>query len=391
MTNASSDKEARVAPLLSAERQAKAKEYTRINRRLAVIEAILVSLALGWLIIGGWGESIVRTFGLPDVPAAVVYFGIIYIGYRVLFWPFGYYRGYVLSHRYGLSNQDPGGWASDYIKSSALILALGAGAVAAVYWFISIQPQLWWLIAWGMMIIISSALSYLAPVVLVPLFFRMKPMAETDTKERLEGLAKKAGVNIAGVYTIEFGAKTSAANAALMGTGKTRRIAISDTLLAGFTPEETEVVVAHELGHQKNRDFGRLFIFQSIVLLLCFWLTDIVTGSLAEPLGFAGIGDAAAMPLFVAALLAMSVLVTPALNTFSRSRERAADDFSLRLTGQPEAFISMIAKLTDQNLVEAEPGRWTERLLNDHPSYKSRVEHARRYLKPEDRTPEQKL
>ena len=76
---------------------------------------------------------------------------------------------------------------------------------------------------------------------------------------------------------------------------------------------------------------------------------------------------------------------------FSRSREQAADDFALRLTGQPEAFISMMAKLTDQNLAEAEPGRWTERLFNDHPGYKSRVEHAGRYRKPEDRQPEQKL
>jgi STE24 endopeptidase len=188
---------------------------------------------------------------------------------------------------------------------------------------------------------------------------------------------------VAGVYTIEFSSKTNTANAAMMGAGRTRRIAVSDTLLKSYTPDEVEVVIAHELGHVKNRDFACLLLFQSAVTLILFWLTGIIAGAMLTPLSFAGPGDAAGMPLLALILLALSLLFMPISNTYIRRRERAADDFALGLTGKPEAFVSMITRLTDQNLAEAEPGRWTERLFNDHPGYRSRVEHARRYEKPD--------
>jgi len=86
------------------------------------------------------------------------------------------------------------------------------------------------------------------------------------------------------------------------------------------------------------------------------------------------------LPLLVLVLAVLSLLLMPLSNTYIRGREWAADDFALRLTGQPQAFITMMTKLTDQNLAEAQPGRWVERFLHDHPSYNSRLEHARCYL-----------
>jgi STE24 endopeptidase len=362
------------------ERQEKAKKYAEIRLYLTFAELAITIILLLLLIFGGLSKILAGALTLPLVPAAVIYIIILMAAYGVLSAPLSYYGGFVLPQRYGLAHQEFTGWLSDALKAGALALALGAGITAVSYWFIAIQPQLWWLPAWGFVLLVSFILSFLAPIIIVPIFFKMKPLADAELKERLEKLAERARIKVGGIYTVEFSSKVTTANAALMGMGKTRRIALSDTLLDKYSPEEIEVIIAHEMGHHKNRDFMRLFLWQAVILFISFLLTSVITKAVVAPLGFNGIDDIAALPLLVLVLAVLSLLLMPVSNTYIRSRERAADDFSLRLTGQPQAFITMMTKLTDQNLAEAEPSRWVERLFHDHPSYNSRREHARCYL-----------
>jgi STE24 endopeptidase len=313
------------------------------------------------------------------VPAAVIYFIILIAAYGVLSAPLSYYRGFVLPRRYGLSNQSLTGWLSELLKAGILALALGAGIVAASYWFITIVPQVWWLLAWGFVVLVSLILSILAPVVIVPIFFKMEPLADTELKERLEKLTKQAGVEVGGIYNIEFSSKVTTANAAMMGVGRTKRIVLSDTLLSQYSAPEIEVIMAHELGHNRHRDILRVFVFQSVILLIGFYATGLILEACIGPLGFSGIDDIAVLPLLVLVFAVLSLLIMPISNTLIRRFEKAADDFALHLTGNPQVFITMMTKLTDQNLAEAEPSRWVELLLYDHPSYRSRVEHAKNY------------
>jgi STE24 endopeptidase len=368
-------------PELAPERQARARQYARTSRRLSILELLLAGIILLWLVFGGFFEEITASFNLPLVAVAVLYFITLMAVYGVISAPISCYRGFILPRRYGLSKQGFNGWLGDYIKAGILTAILGTGIVAAGYWLIAVQPQLWWLFAWGFVLLLSFILSFLAPVVIVPIFFKMEPLADAELRERLERLAGRAGIKVSGIYTIEFSSKSTTANAALMGTGKTRRIALSDTLLGSYSPDEIEVIMAHELGHHKNGDFLNLFLWQAVILFISFLWTDVIATALVTPLGFGGVGNIAALPLLVLVFMVLSLLLMPLSNTYIRSRERAADDFALRLTGQPQAFITMMAKLTDQNLAEAEPGRWVERLFYDHPSHNRRLEHARRYLR----------
>jgi len=367
-------------PVPDPERQEKAKKYAKARRYLTLADLAIAIIPLLLLVFGGLSKILAGAFTLPLVPAAALYIIILMVAYGVLSAPLGYYGGFVLPQRYGLANQGVAGWLGDRIKAGILTVALGVGIVAVSYWFITIQPQLWWLLAWGFVLLVSFILSFLAPIIIVPIFFKMKPLADTELKERLERLAERAGIRVGGIYTVEFSSKVTTANAALMGMGKTRRIALSDTLLDKYSPEEVEVIIAHELGHHKNRDFMRLFSWQAVILFVSFLLANIITRAVVAPLGFGGIDDIAALPLLVLVLAVLSLLLMPLSNTYIRGREWAADDFALRLTGQPQAFITMMTKLTDQNLAEARPGRWVERFLHDHPSYNSRLEHARYYL-----------
>jgi len=368
---------------LDEKRQKQASRYATLRRRLALVEFALVGILLLLLVFGDLSAKLVEWLDIPVVLEAVVYFSLLIVAYYILVMPINYYKNYLLSKRYGLLKQNISGWLRDWLKVPLMTVVLGGAVVAMLYWFITSWQDIWWLLAALLLILISLVLSVLAPTMLVPLFYKIKPLKDEKLGEKLKKLAKKAKADISDVCVVELSSKGTEANAALMGMGATRRIALSDTLLEDYTPEEIEVIVAHELGHHKNKDTMYVFLYQSVVMLVSFWLTHIVTGALAEPLGFNGLADVAALPLLATVFIVFTSLLIPVSNTLIRRREKAADDFALRLTKNPEAFISMMSKITDQNLDEGKPNRWIERLLYDHPSYENRVRHARSYIEGE--------
>lgn len=366
-------------PVLDPARQRQAREYARIRRYLSLAEMVVVGILLALLVFAGLSERLIGSLNLPVIPAAIVYFLILVIAYRIIMAPLSYYQGHVLPRHYGLLKQSLSGWLGDLFKAGALMLVFGTAVVAIIYWLIIVQPQLWWLFSWVFLVLFSLLISVLAPVLLVPIFFKMKPLADGELRERLEELAKQAGVEIGGICTIEFSSKSTTANAALMGMGKTRRIVLSDTLLSQYSTSEIEVIMAHEMAHNRHRDMLRLSVFNSAIMLVNLYAASIILEAVIEPLGFSGLSDVSALPLLVLIFAAVSLLLSPITTSYGRRLEKEADGYALELTSDPVSFVSTMARLTDQNLAEAEPNRWIELLLHDHPSYHSRLVHARKF------------
>ena len=360
-------------------RQEKAKKYARARRWLAFGDLALAGILLLLLVVSGLSQRLTGWFTLPVVPGASLYLVMLMLAYGVLSAPLSYYRGFVLPYRYGLSIQKLTGWLGDRAKAGILGLVFSAGMVAVIYWFITSFPAMWWLLSWGVAVLLSLILTNLAPVIIVPLFFKMEPLGNTELRLRLEQLAQRARVRVRGIYIIELSSKGTTANAALMGLGNTRRIVLGDTLLQRYSPPEIEIIMAHELGHHLRNDILRLLVIQSAIWLIGFYLADLVLKASVMPLGFNGIADIAALPLLMLIFYIISLLIAPLANTYSRHIEVAADDYALRLTDNPKSFINTMTKLADQNLSEAKPSRWVELLIYDHPCYTKRVEHARYY------------
>jgi len=368
-----------IIPPLDPARQEQARQYARTNRYLSLGELILTASILVALIVSGLSLRFVAQFDWPAVPIAALYTAILIVVYRLLTAPLSYYQGFVLPHRYGLSTQKLGSWLGDQAKAGAPSLLLGSGMVALVYFFITRFTDTWWLWSWGAFILLSVVLSNLAPVVILPLFFKLKPLDDANLRPRLEQLAQRAGTKISGVYTIEFSGKLTVANAALMGLGNTKRIVISDTLLRQYSPAEIEVVMTHELGHHRHKDIPRLLMIQSMIWLVGFYIADLALQAAAGPWFLAGISNVAALPLLLLVLGGYSLLISPLINSYSRHLEIIADSFALRLTDNPQSFVEVMARLTDQNLADARPQRWVELLTYSHPSYHRRLAHARYY------------
>src|SRR5262245_16784464 len=156
-------------------------------------------------------------------------------------------RGYWLPRRFGLLHQPLRAWLADRLKALLLGGALSLAAVEIAYGLIALTPY-WWLVAAGVFFVVQIALAAVVPIWIVPLFYRLSPLADAELRERLLALARRAHVAAVGVFVADQSRKSRTANAAVVGIGRTRRILVFDTLLSRFTPEELEAVVADELG-----------------------------------------------------------------------------------------------------------------------------------------------
>jgi STE24 endopeptidase len=369
---------------LDPERQEQAKEYARIRRRLMVVDLALGGLyALVWLL-GGLSVGL-RDYLLQwtdNVGLLVAGFVLIFGGiYFLLDLPLGYYSGFVLPHRYGLSTQTLSGWVVDLIKSVLLGGMLGLLVIEIIYYVLRISPDLWWLWAGLILLFFSVILANLAPVLLMPLFYKFVPLEEehADLVDRLMNLADRAGTRVRGVYQFDMSRRTKAANAAITGLGNTRRIILGDTLINEFSPDEVETILAHELGHQVHRDIPIGILVESIITLGGLYLASLGLQWGVEVFGFEGVADIAAFPLFGLVVGAYGLVTMPLGNAFSRWRERRADEYALKATGNGQAYASALTRLANQNLAEADPEPWVEVLLYSHPALTKRIAMAESY------------
>jgi STE24 endopeptidase len=173
--------------------------------------------------------------------------------------------------------------------------------------------------------------------------------------------------------------KTRKANAALAGLGGTRRILVSDTMLAEYTEDEIEVVLAHELAHHVHGDIWKGIAFECGLILAGFYLASRVLRALAAAIGLHGVDDVAGLPLLLLAAGAVSLVMLPVAHAMSRAFERRADHFALRLTRNPGAFISAMKRLGAQNLAEEHPSRIVQWLFYSHPPVRQRIAAAQAF------------
>lgn len=378
---------------INPERQQQAKEYARIRHRLFALNLGLSALALVVVMILGlnvWLKQLVFSVTSNLWLATFFYFAVALAAYELAFFPLSYYSGFVLPHRYGLSTQTLRAWLVDVAKGGALGIVLGGLVVEIIYALLRGALPLpllggdgagWWIYASVFMLLFNVVLANLAPILIFPLFFKFKPLDDPALVARLTALADRAHTRVRGVYTMMLSEKTTAANAALMGLGNTRRIVLGDTLYEKYSPDEIETILAHELGHQVHRDIPWMLAVETVLTVAGFFIADLFLKWSVAQFGYESIADLAAFPLFGLALGAFGLMTMPLGNAFSRWREGMADTYALESTRNAPAFIAAMEKLADQNLGELEPERWVEWLLYDHPTLGNRIRRGEDFAK----------
>lgn len=362
----------------------KATRYHRLGRRAGVLSALWTGgILLTFLLSGGsvvlreWAASIGPAH--PNVVVAL-YVLVLSLLFDAATLPFSFYRGFLLERRYGLSTETMGHWLKDHGK--AVLIGVAFAELGAVFVYVALRnwPDAWWAIAGVGYSTLAVALVILAPVILLPLFFTFKPLEKAALRERLTALASKAGTRIMGVYEWTLSDRTKKANAALTGMGNTRRILLSDTLLAEYSDDEIEVILAHELAHHVHRD-----IWTSIVCDMALTFAGLFAAHLAlrwavPVFALQGSADPAGMPILLLTAGTLGVCVKPLLNAVSRSHERRADSYALEMTDNPSAFITAMKRLGQQNLAEDTPSKLVQAFFYTHPPIKERLRAAQSWV-----------
>ena len=355
------------------------KRYESAKHFVAITGFILDVLILLYLLLSGssiWIRQFAETLSNSEWISIAVYTLIVIGIFKLIDLPLSFYSGYLLEHRFGLSRQSLTGWIKDQVKAVGLGIALSLAAVEVIYQLLRDRPDHWWLYAGLAFITFVVLMTNLAPVLLLPLFFKFRPVENQDLQNRVARLARRTNTSVCGIFEWSLGEKTRKANAAVVGWGNTRRIIVSDTLLQNFSGEEIEVIMAHELCHHVKNHIWQGIAVQSLLTLAGFYVVGRALPGFSLKFGFRGIADVATLPLFALMMMALSVLALPAVNYFLRRLETAADLYALDMTGDALAFVSSMEKLADLNLANKAPNKIIQFIFHSHPSVEDRIKVA---------------
>ncbi|MFC1709598.1 M48 family metalloprotease [Candidatus Omnitrophota bacterium] len=361
-----------------------AKQYHQIKNFLFVVNLLISLLVLLVLVVLGLPiflraylrMNFTNTFVLNGV-----FFVIFYLVTTLFSFPLDLFEGFILEHKFNLSKQSLLSWIKDYLKKMLISLVIAGFIVEFVYIFIGAFYNSWWIFAAFLWLFVTVIFTKAFPSLILPLFFKSHALADTALKERISKLAEKFNFQLSDILVLELSKKTVKANAMVTGLGRSKRIYLSDTLLSDFSANEIEIVVAHELSHDKNKDICKHILVSFVVSFFAFYICDLILNRSIAYFGYIAKNDIANLPLLSLLLLIVSFVVLPFQNGFSRLLETNADIGSINATGNPKDFISMISRLGHKNLADFSPSKIIETFLYDHPPISQRINLAKKFIK----------
>ena len=313
-----------------------------------------------------------RLWGEPGWGAAVLFALGTDLFVRLVYMPADIYFTYTLEHRHGMSNYTPGSYAWDLLKEY-VVGALSIAALVIGLYGLARRVRRWWVVLGvpvALLMLVASALDPYRG----RLYYEQKPLPEGPLRTQVTAMMDKAGIAFADILVSETSVASRRVQAYFAGQGPTRTIVINDVLLKEFSEDEVLAAVAHEAGHVHESKWpGR--IASSLALLALLFAMD-RTLRLAASRGWFGttrFGDIRTLPLLSLLLFVVMLLGNPVSAAFSREREREADRYALRLTGDVEAFRRMLVKAARVNKMDPEPPRWLVLKGMSHPPIGERL------------------
>src|SRR5437660_859842 len=257
-------------------------EVKRYQRQKLTAQLCSMLLSLGLLaLMAFWGgprlDQLLRLWTGDNRWIRLVVLAFVYAAsLELLTLPLDFWSGFILEHRYQLSNQTLLQWVWRQIKGYLVGGPLGLMLLWGLYGFLWYSGPAWWLWATGGWLLVTLVMGRLLPVLILPLFYKVTPVDDASLLERLQRLVAGTGLSIQGIYRLHLSAETPKANAALTGMGRTRRVLLGDTLMDQFTPEEVEVVFAHEVGHHVHKHLPKIIAISVVLAAVGFWLVDLI-------------------------------------------------------------------------------------------------------------------
>jgi STE24 endopeptidase len=295
--------------------------------------------------------------------------------------PLSFWRGYIHERRWGFSTQSIGGWLADRAKALGIGAVLTSVVLFSLLGMVRILPVAWPAVAAPATAGFVLLISFVAPLVLEPVFLRFRPLSDAALAADLRGLAERAGVPIRDVLVADASRRTRKENAYVSGLGRTRRVVVFDTLLARNEPRQLSLVVAHELGHRRMRHMAKatgVGMAGAVAGVMVMWGV-LESDALLHAARSSGPGDPRIVPFVLLVGAVLQLMASPLASAQSRRWESAADLFSLELTGDLTVFEASFRSLARSNLSDLDPPRILYLWAFTHPTPPERLEAARRW------------
>lgn len=375
MQQSNSTQENPTAAPLSADQLREAQHYGRLQLTATLVDKLVdvLFLSVAGLLLAAPLDRWLAVRIPNDTLRLAALYGVVMLLHELCSLPVSWWGGHHIETKFQLSNQTAGHWFWRHIKHYLLAVGFGLVMFVGLYWVIWTAGPWWWLAAAGAFLLVSVVLGQIMPVVILPLFYKIERLDNAALSERMAQLAAGTGLSIEGVYRMALSQETVKANAMLAGLGSTRRVLMGDTLLAKFSPEEIDVIFAHEIGHHVHRHIRKLILAGAVYGAAGFWLSDRVLTAWWQPAGGMANLPVAALPLLMLCLTVFGMVVEPLQNAVSRRYERQCDRYALAKTGNRTAYRSAFQKLAQLNKDDPNPPALEVLLFHSHPPIAERL------------------
>ena len=379
---------------LPPDKLAKAVALNRIRLTLDIVGS-LWGLAVLWILLASRGAAGLERWaevksGRPAVQG-LLFFAALTLITTVAGLPLDLI-GHIASRHYGISVQGWGGWWGDQGKGLGLSLVIGVPLLLLFNWMVRVSPRRYWVWAWLMAIPLMLAGTFLAPLVIDPLFNKFEPLEKTHPQlvTRLEQVVAKTGTQIPPerMFLMKASEKSNGINAYVTGLGSSKRFVMWDTTTDRMPDDEILFIFGHESGHYVLHHIAKMLTLSTVGIFLLFWLCARGAERLVERYGARwGVASVGSRAGFVTLLLALSLIgfvIAPLSNGISRHLEHQADVFGQEaihgLVGDPQrTTVSAFNHLGESWLEDPHPSKLVEFWLYGHPTVQERATFAEHY------------
>jgi STE24 endopeptidase len=368
---------AELAGIYDAEKYAKSQQHTREGTRSDLIaDSIKLLVFLGFWLLGGfaWWEQLSRSFGYGSIVTGLIFIGGLAVASSLVSLPFELYDTFVLEAKYGFNKTTLSTFITDRIKGAVLGSLIGGGILSLVLWIFEKLPNAW-LYAWGAVTVITLAMTYIGPKWIMPLFNKFTPLADGELKQSIAAVAKRCDFPFAEISVMDGSKRSNRGNAFFAGFGKTKIIALFDTLIEKHTVPELTAVLAHEIGHFKRKHIVQRLVVGIWQIGLLFFLLGLMLNNekLSAAFGIATPTVAVSLVLFTFLYEPVQFLFGVFSSIWSRKHEYEADAYAADAMDGPETLMSGLKKLSADNLTNLTPHPVHVFLHYSHPPLSQRL------------------
>jgi STE24 endopeptidase len=361
------------------EKYKKSQDYLKINTRFGLgTGAFGLILIMGVIHTGffGYVDEWVRLQTGNFILQGLLFFLLLFIAKDIISLPFTIYSTFVIEERFGFNRTTVKIFVTDLFKGYALTLVLGSIILSPIlYFFETYQTNGWW-IAWSIMTVFMIAIQPLFVHIISPMFNTFTPLEDGPLRNAIDAFSEKVQFPIARIDVMDGSKRSSHSNAYFTGFGKSKRVALYDTLMDDHSENEIVSIVAHEVGHYKKKHIIKGTILGILETGLMLFIFNLIKGdqALYSVFGVENISIYAGLLFFGMLYAPVSLVLSIFTTALSRKNEFEADAFAKENTQNPEALIAMLKGLAARNLSHLTPHPLTVFLSYSHPPVSQRIE-----------------